>query len=78
MTRDQDIEDGNHEAPDPLRTTGLQTMLDHLKAYPGDDAECVFELKLPLSMLMALMLRSEGAQDSPQALILDALEDAGY
>ena len=78
MTIDQDIEDGNHEVPDPLRTTGLQTMLDHLKAYPGDDAECVFELKLPLSMLMTLMLRSEEAQDSPQSLILDALDDAGY
>lgn len=78
MTRDRDIEDGNQEAHDPLRTAGLQSMLDHLKAYPADDAECVFELKLPLSMLMALMLRSEEAQDSPQALILDALEDAGY
>ena len=78
MTRDHDIEDGNHEAPDPQRTTGLRTMLDHLKAYPADDAECVFELKLPLSMLMTLMLRSEEAQGSPQLLILDALDDAGY
>lgn len=78
MSRDKDIEDGNHEAPDPQRKTGLQSMLDHLKAYPADDAECVFELKLPLSMLMALMLCSEEAQDSPQSLILDALEDAGY
>ncbi len=78
MTIDQDIEDGNLEAPDPQRTTGLQSILDHLKAYPADDAECVFELRLPLSMLMTLMLRSEGAQGSPQSLILDALEDAGY
>ncbi len=78
MTRDRDIEDCNREAPDPLRTTGLQSMLDHLKAYPTDDAECVFELKLPLSMLMALMLRSEETQGSPQSLILDALADAGY
>ena len=78
MTIDQDIEDGNLEAPDPQRTTRLQSMLDHLKAYPADDAECVFELRLPLSMLMTLMLRSEGAQGSPQSLILDALEDAGY
>ena len=52
--------------------------LDHLKAYPTYDAECDFELKLPLSMLMALMLRSEETQGSPQSLILDALADAGY
>ncbi len=78
MSRDRGIEDGNDEAPDPLRATGLQSMLDHLKAYPADDAECVFELKLPLSMLMTLMLRSEEAQGSPQSLILDALDDAGY
>ena len=73
----------NHEhdddtALDQLRITNLQNMLDHVRAYPADDAECVFELKLPLSMLMTLMLRSEGAQGGPQSLILDALEDAGY
>ena len=78
MTKDQNVEGGSCEAPDRMRMANLQNMLDHLKAYPADDAECVFELKLPLSMLMALMLRSEEAQDSPQALILDALEDAGY
>lgn len=78
MTRDRDIEDGNHDVPDRMCMTNLQVMLDHLKAYPDDDAECVFELKLPLSMLMTLMLRSEEAQGSPQSLILDALGDAGY
>lgn len=78
MIKDRDIEDGNHEAPDALRTTGPQSMLDQLKAYPADDAECAFELKLPLSVLMALMLRSEETQDSPQSLILNALDDAGY
>ena len=78
MTKDQNVEDGSCEAPDRMRMANLQNMLDHLKAYPADDAECVFELKLPLSMLMTLMLRSEEAQGSPQSLILDALGDAGY
>lgn len=78
MTRGGDILDGNGEVPDQMRMANLQTMLDHLRAYPADDAECVFELKLPLSMLMTLMLRSEEAQGSPQSLILDALGDAGY
>jgi hypothetical protein len=73
----------NHEhdddtALDQLRITNLQNMLDHVRAYPADNADCVFELKLPLSMLTALMLRSEQTQDSPQSLILDALADAGY
>lgn len=78
MTRDRDAENGSDDAQDRIRMTNLKAMLDHLKAYPGDDAECVFELKLPLSMLMTLMLRSEEAQGSPQSLILDALDDAGY
>ena len=78
MSRGGDILDGNGEVPDQMRMANLQTMLDHLRAYPADDAECVFELKLPLSMLMTLMLRSEQTHDSPQSIVLDALADAGY
>lgn len=78
MTKDQNVEGGSCEAPDRMRMANLQNMLDHLKAYPADDAECVFELKLPLSMLTALMLRGTTAHETPQSLIIDALADAGY
>jgi hypothetical protein len=78
MTKDREVEDRNGEAPDPQRNASLQGVLNHLKAYPADDAECVFELKLPLSMLTALMLRGAVTPGGPQSLILDALADAGY
>ena len=78
MTKDQNVEDGSCEVPDRMRMANLQNMLDHLKAYPADDAECVFELKLPLSILTALMLRETTTHESPQSLIIGALEEAGY
>ncbi|MFD1883809.1 hypothetical protein [Paracoccus pacificus] len=78
MTTGQQTDPSMDAAIDQLRIENLQNMLAHLNCYPADDAECVFELKLPLSMLTAIMLRSAEARTTPQSLVLDLLSEAGY
>ncbi|WP_449045939.1 hypothetical protein [Paracoccus versutus] len=78
MTAKQRSETNVESAADQRRIGNLQAMLAHLSNYPADDAECVLELKLPLSMLAAIMLRSAEARTTPQSLVLDVLSEAGY
>ncbi|MDO5703640.1 MAG: hypothetical protein Q4G49_00995 [Paracoccus sp. (in: a-proteobacteria)] len=78
MTAKQQSEASAEGAADQRRIGNLQAMLAHLSNYPTDDAECVLELKLPLSMLAAIMLRSAEARTTPQSLVLDVLSEAGY
>lgn len=75
---EQKSQAGIEDTTDHRRIVNLQGMLAHFSHYPEDDAECVFELKLPLSMLTTIMLRCAEDQGSPQSRILDALADAGY
>ncbi|MDH2328997.1 hypothetical protein QCN27_19295 [Cereibacter sp. SYSU M97828] len=78
MFQNDDHCDDQEEALDLLRIGNLKGMLDHLQGYPADDAECLFELKLPLSVLTKLMLRSAESRSSPQRLIVEALEGSGF
>lgn len=78
MIAKQKSELGTDSITDQRRIGNLQAMLAHLGNYPADDAECVLELKLPLSMLAAIMLRSAEAGTTPQSLVLDLLSEAGY
>lgn len=78
MTAKQKSELDTDGITDQRRIDNLQDMLAHLSNYPTDDAECVLELKLPLSMLAAIMLRSAEARTTPQSLVLDLLSEAGY
>lgn len=78
MTAKQKSELDTDGITDQRRIDNLQNMLAHLSNYPADDTECVLELKLPLSMLAAIMLRSAEARTTPQSLVLDLLSEAGY
>ncbi|RDD72750.1 hypothetical protein [Paracoccus versutus] len=78
MTAAQQTDPSRDAAIDQLRLENLQNMLAHLNCYPADDAECVLELKLPLSMLTTIMLRSAEARTTPQSLVLNVLSEAGY
>lgn len=78
MTAKQQSETNAESAADQRRIGNLRNMLVHLGSYPADDAECILELKLPLSMLAAIMLRSAEARTTPQSLVLDVLSEAGY
>jgi hypothetical protein len=52
MSRDRDIEEGNYRAPDPLRATGLQSMLDQEAVALVDVAETpekVKQLRFPFA-----------------------------
>ena len=78
MTAKQKSELDTDGITDQRRIGNFRNMLVHLGSYPADDAECILELKLPLSMLAAIMLRSAEARTTPQSLVLDLLSEAGY
>ncbi|QFQ89088.1 hypothetical protein F8A10_16945 [Paracoccus kondratievae] len=78
MTAKQKSELDTDGITDQRRIDNLRNMLAHLSNYPADDAECILELKLPLSMLAMIMKRSAEARTTPQSLVLDLLSEAGY
>ena len=77
MTTEQHSDPDRDAALDRMRIENLQSMLAHIRQYPADDAECILELKLPLSMLTTIMLRSAETRTTPPSLILDVLSEAG-
>ncbi|MFC3569684.1 hypothetical protein [Paracoccus simplex] len=55
----------------------LQSMLTHLRDNPTDDAECVLEVKVSMSALAKMQLRSIQEKISLQAVLRESLRRDG-
>ena len=54
----------------------LQDMLAHLRANPDDDKECELEIRIPMSALLKMLLRSTQEGTSLKDVMWDALRRA--
>lgn len=55
----------------------LQDMLAHLRDNPGNDAECVLEVKVPMSTLARIVLRGTQGNTSLQDVLWESLRRDG-